>query len=312
MSAQVRVLRQRVKSVKSTQKITKAQEMIATSRIAKAQAAVDSATPYSDEITEVITALASHHSAELKLPILEGHAEPKRAAVLMLSADRGLCGGYNANVIKANRQLRKLLEEQGKQRSLYILGRKGLGYYTFRQKDVAGSWTGHSERPRYSDAVEIANELLPLFRLGSGNFDDAGREGVDEVHIVYTEFVSMLSQQPKVVRLAPLEVEYVEQGADSSHSLLPTYLYEPDPTTLLTSLLPRYVTTRIYAAMLEAAASESAARRQACQSATDNAADIIKTLSRQMNQARQAQITQELTEIIGGADALAAAGAEED
>jgi F-type H+-transporting ATPase subunit gamma len=312
MAAQARVLKQRVKSVRSTQKITKAQELIATSRIAKAQAAVQASTPYSERITDVLTALAS--ASTLDHPLLNERAEPARAAILLITSDRGLCGGYNAGAIKAAEELSALLRSQGKEPVLYVIGRKGLGYYTFRQRPVADSWTGFSERPSYADAERAASAILPPFLAGSGTEVDDGTgnvvEGVDEIHVVSTQFVSMLSQVPKARRVAPMEIEYV--GSEGPGGPLPAYEFEPAPEALLDALLPKYVTTRIYAALLDAAASESAARRAACKAATDNANDIIRTLSRQMNQARQGQITQELTEIIGGADALAAASSEED
>ncbi len=308
MAAQARVLKQRVRSVTSTQKITKAQELIATSRIAKAQAAVVASAPYAEQITGVLAALAG--ASSLDHPLLTERPQPTRAAVLLITSDRGLCGGYNAGAIKAAEELSALLRSQGKEPVLFVIGRKGLGYYTFRQRPVAASWTGFSEKPTYADAVRAAESLLPAFITGSGEQTEDGLAGVDEIHVVSTHFVSMLTQEPRARRVAPMEVEYV--GADDESGPMPAYEFEPDAGELLDALLPKYVTTRIYAALLDAAASESAARRAACKAATDNANDIIRTLSRQMNQARQAQITQELTEIIGGADALAGANSEQD
>ncbi len=308
MAAQVRVLRQRVKSVKSTQKITKAQEMIATSRIAKAQAKVAAAAPYSHQITDVLTALAS--ASTLDHPLLTEREQPRRAGVLLITADRGLCGGYNSAAIKAAEELAALLKSQGKESVMYVIGRKGLGYFNFRQRAVAQSWTGFSERPTYADAERATDALLPAFAAGSAGTTPDGDPGIDEVHLVSTHFVSMITQRPQARRMAPMEIEYVEN--DSPDTLLPSYEFEPSAESLLDEMLPKYLKTRIYAALLDAAASESAARRAACKAATDNANDIIKNLSRQANQARQAQITQELTEIVGGADALAASGNEED
>lgn len=307
MAAQVRVLRQRVKSVRSTQKITKAQEMIATSRIAKAQAKVAAAAPYSAQITDVLTALAS--ASTLDHPLLNERDEPKRAGVLLITADRGLCGGYNSAVIKAAEELGALLRSQGKEPEIFVIGRKGLGYFTFRQREVAESWTGFSERPTYADAERATEALLPAFLAGSSGTTPDGTRGIDEIHLVSTHFVSMITQRPQARRMAPMEIEYVES---ESADLLPSYEFEPSSDLLLDEMLPKYLKTRIYAALLDAAASESAARRAACKAATDNANDIIRNLSRQANQARQAQITQELTEIVGGADALAASGNEED
>lgn len=309
MAAQVRVLRQRVKSVKSTQKITKAQEMIATSRIAKAQAKVAAAAPYSRQITDVLTALAS--ASTLDHPLLNEREEPKRAGILLITADRGLCGGYNSAAIKAAEELGALLKSQGKEPVMYVVGRKGLGYFNFRNRPVVASWTGFSERPTYADAERATEALLPAFIAGSAGTVEDGSAGIDEVHLVSTHFVSMITQRPQARRMAPMEIEYVETDA-STTDLLPSYEFEPSSDLLLDEMLPKYLKTRIYAALLDAAASESAARRAACKAATDNANDIIKSLSRQANQARQAQITQELTEIVGGADALAASGNEED
>ena len=309
MAAQVRVLRQRVKSVRSTQKITKAQEMIATSRIVKAQAKVAAAAPYSRQITDVLTALAS--ASTLDHPLLNERESPQRAGILLISADRGLCGGYNSAVIKAAEELGALLRSQGKEPVMFVIGRKGLGYYTFRQRPVVASWTGFSERPSYADAERATEALLPAFTVGSAGSTPDGTPGIDEIHLVSTHFVSMITQQPRARRMAPMEIEYVERDPSKS-PLLPSYEFEPSSDLLLDEMLPKYLKTRIYAALLDAAASESAARRAACKAATDNANDIIRNLSRQANQARQAQITQELTEIVGGADALAATGNEED
>jgi F-type H+-transporting ATPase subunit gamma len=308
MAAQVRVLRQRVKSVKSTQKITKAQEMIATSRIAKAQAKVAASAPYSRQITDVLTALAS--ASTLDHPLLNERESPKRAGILLITADRGLCGGYNSAAIKAAEELAALLRSQGKETVMYVIGRKGLGYYSFRNRPVAQSWTGFSERPTYADAERATEAILPSFLVGSAGATEDGTAGIDEIHLVSTHFVSMITQRPQARRMAPMEIEYVDH--DPSNEFPPLYEFEPSSDLLLDEMLPKYLKTRIYAALLDAAASESAARRAACKAATDNANDIIRNLSRQANQARQAQITQELTEIVGGADALAAAGNAED
>ncbi|QNK80152.1 F0F1 ATP synthase subunit gamma [Nakamurella sp. PAMC28650] len=308
MAAQVRVLRQRVKSVQSTQKTTKAMEMIATSRIARAQAKVLAAAPYSAQITDVLTALAT--ASTLDHPLLVQRPNARRAGILVVTSDRGLCGGYNANVLKATEELTSLLRSQGKEPVYYVIGRKGVGYFSFRQRAIERSWTGFSEQPSYDDAVAACESLLPAFVTGSDGQLDDGTAGIDEIHLVSTHFESMITQTPTVRRVAPMEIEYVESTANTP--LLPAYEFEPEPGALLDALLPKYVTTRIFAALLDSAASESAARRAACKAATDNANDIIKILSRQANQARQAQITQELSEIVGGAAALAAAGSEED
>jgi F-type H+-transporting ATPase subunit gamma len=229
----------------------------------------------------------------------------------VITADRGLCGGYNANAIRTAEELAALIRQRGLEPVLYVIGRKGVSYYTFRRRDIEGSWTGFSERPEYADAEQVANSVLEAFLLGSDGQTEDGREGVDEVHLVSTHFVSMMSQVATATRIGPMEVEYVEHESHD-HGPLPSYEFEPSSEVLLDHMLPKYATARIYAALLDSAASESAARRQACKSATDNANEIIKKLSREANQARQAQITQELSEIVGGADALAAANAEED
>ena len=306
MAATLRELRGRIRSAGSIKKITKAQELIATSRIAKAQARVEAARPYSAEITSMLTELAS--ASALDHPLLVARENPRRAAGLVVSSDRGLCGAYNANVLRQAEELFSLLREEGKEPVLYTVGRKALGYFSFRQREVVESWAGFSERPTYENAREIADTLVTAFMSGADDEgDDAGADGilgVDELHIVFTEFKSMLSQSAAARRIAPMVVEYVgdEQPEEGPQTL---FSFEPDPETLFDALLPRYVATRVYAALLEAAASESASRRRAMKSATDNADDLIKALTLAANRERQAQITQEISEIVGGANALA-------
>ena len=310
MAAQLRELRQRIRSTQGLRKIFKAQEVIATTRISRAQARVDASRPYSAEITTVLSALAGA-SANLDHPLLVERERPRRAAVLIVSSDRGLCGGYNANVLRAAEELQSLLRSQGKEPVLYLVGRKAVAYYTFRQREFAGSWTGFSELPHYDNAANIGETLVAAFLAGADDTVDGpgpdGTQGVDELHIVYTEFRSMLSQVPAAKRVAPLEVEYAEEPA----VVPPSYEFEPGAEPLLAALLPKYINTRIFAALLEAAASESAARRTAMKSATDNANELVQSLTREANQARQAQITQEISEIVGGANALAAAGSDD-
>ncbi|MFG1785388.1 F0F1 ATP synthase subunit gamma [Rhodococcus oryzae] len=316
--ASLRELRSRIKSVNSTKKITKAQELIATSRITKAQARVAASKPYAEEITKVLSALASA-SGSLDHPLLNERPEPKRAAVLVVTSDRGMCGGYNSNVLKEAEELFQLLRSEGKEPVLYAMGAKGLTYYTFRDRDLKGAWTGFSQQPGYADAAKASRHLVELFMAGSGAevaaYNGEGTvEGVDELHIVYTRFVSMLTQTPEVRRMAPLEVEYKDENFELGEDMLtdsnganPTaqYDFEPEAGTLLSALLPKYISTRIYSSLLDAAASESASRRTAMKAATDNANELVNTLSRQANQVRQAQITQEISEIVGGANALA-------
>ncbi|MEV0051630.1 F0F1 ATP synthase subunit gamma [Saccharopolyspora shandongensis] len=307
--AQLRELRNRIRSVKSTRKITKAQELIATSRIMKAQARVEASRPYAEEITNVLSALAD--VSTLDHPLLTERTNPKRAGVLVVTSDRGFCGGYNANVIKAAEELQALLREQGKEPVLYVIGRKGETYYRFRQRKIEASWTGFSDRPDYANAAEIGETLVKAFLAGSDDYlDDGGPDGklgVDELHLVHTEFVSMLTQRPEVRRVAPLEVEYSDEPVKTLKS---TYEFEPDAETLFAALLPKYIKTRLFAGLLDSAASEHAARRTAMKSATDNADELIRNLSREANQARQAQITQEISEIVGGVEALSSAGSE--
>ncbi|GAA1346494.1 F0F1 ATP synthase subunit gamma [Saccharothrix algeriensis] len=303
MAAQIRELRQRIRTVNSTKKITKAYELIATSRLAKAQARVAASRPYADEITGVLSALASA-STNLDHPLLTERTAPKRAGVIVVTSDKGMCGGYNANVLRAAEELFALLRSEGKEPVLYVIGRKGAGYYRFRRREITAEWTGFSQLPHYVNAAEAGDVVVPAFLAGT----DDGGDGVDELHVVYTEFKSMLSQQPTAKRIAPMEVEYEQ----SQPKLQSVYSFEPDAEALLGELLPKYVKTRLFSALLEAAASESAARRTAMKAATDNATELVRNLSRQANAARQAQITQEISEIVGGASALTGgAGSDE-
>jgi F-type H+-transporting ATPase subunit gamma len=299
MAATLRELRGRIRSAGSIKKITKAQEMIATSRIGKAQARLQEARPYAAEITRMLTTLAAE--AALDHPLLVERPEPKRAGVLVVSSDRGLCGAYNSSAFRRAEELFSLLRKSGKTPVLYTVGRKAQGYYTFRNWDISESWTGFSERPSYEDAATVAETLVDAFMAGveeNGEQDSAA--SVDELHIVYTEFKSMMSQSAEAHRIAPMVVEYVEDPGPFT-----LFSFEPDATTLFGSLLPRYLTTRVYAALLESAASELASRQRAMKSASDNADDLIKALTLEANRERQAQITQEISEIVGGANALA-------
>jgi F-type H+-transporting ATPase subunit gamma len=327
MTAQLRDLRRRIRSIQSTKKITKAMELIATSRIARAQARVEASRPYAREITKVLSALASA-AGTLDHPLLVERENPTRAAMLVVTSDRGLCGGYNANLIRAAEELHALLREEGKSVTLYLIGRKAVSYFTFRERPIEQSWTGFSEQPSYDDAAKAGNVLVSAFLAGVDDEDGgAGPDevaGVDELHIVYTEFRSMMTHTPQARRIAPLVVEYVDDDtaddtADDeepsqrsrSDGPGPLYEFEPEADDLLAHLLPKYINTRIYAALLEAAASEQAARRQAMKAATDNATELIEDLTREANRARQGLITQELSEIVGGAEALAATGSDD-
>jgi F-type H+-transporting ATPase subunit gamma len=310
MAGQVQAFRRRLRSVRSTRKITRAQELVATSRIAKAQERVAASQPYARSITGVLTALASNASVDH--PLLSARPVVRRAGVLVVTSDRGLCGAYNANAIKTAEQLISRLKADGKEVALYVVGRKGVTYYRFRNREIEGSWTGFSERPSFADARLIGETLIKAFVAGADDGDGHiaghgadGVLGVDELHVVHTHFRSLMTQSPAAHFLAPMQVE--ERPAPGPQ---PAYEFEPEPEELLDALLPKYVNTRIYAALIDAAASESAARRRACKAATDNAEELIKSLTREMNSARQAAITQEISEIVGGANALAAAGSD--
>jgi F-type H+-transporting ATPase subunit gamma len=307
MAAQLLTLRRRIRSVKSTKKITKAQELVATSRIAKAQERVIASRPYAEAITKVLTALATN--ADLDHPLLKPRENVRRVGILLVTSDRGLCGAYNANAIRSAEQLRARLEAEGKEVRMFVVGRKGVGYYRFRGRPVEASWTGFSERPSFDDARMVGETLLRAFEAGADDtVEGPGPDlitGIDELHMVHTEFKSLLTQVPRARLLAPMEVEEREAPGP-----LPAYEFEPEAEELLAALLPKYINARLFSAFLDSAASESASRRRAMKSATDNADELIKTLTREMNSARQSAITQEISEIVGGANALAAAGSD--
>ncbi len=289
-------------------KITKAMELVATSRIAKAQARVQASLPYAQAITGVLTALASN--ARIDHPLLTPRERVRRAGVLLVTSDRGLAGGYSSNAIRMAESLIARLKADGKEPVLYVIGRKGVGFYRFRDRPIEANWTGFSEQPSFEDARAVGETLIKAFTAGADDVDGgAGADGVlgvDELHIVYTEFHSLMTQNPVTKIIGPMQVE----DRPRSEGLLPAYEFEPEAEALLDALLPRYINTRIYAALIESAASESAARRRAMKSATDNAEDMIEKYTREMNSARQAGITQEISEIVGGANALAASGSE--
>ena len=301
MGAQLREYRRRIRSVQSTAKITRAQELIAASRVGKAQQRVTASEAYEREITRAVTAVASRASGVRNHPLTSASENPQRAAMLLVTSDRGFCGAYNSNVLKEGEALAELLRSEGKEPVTYVVGRKGAGFYRFRGREVSGEWSGFTERPSYGNAKEIADELIQRFQQPT----DEG--GVDEIHLVYTQFVSMLTQRPVVRRVLPLVVE--ETTEEPPGGPLPLYEFEPSPEEVLDALFPRYVESRFFHGMLQAAASELAARQRAMKSATDNAEELIEDLTRLANQARQAEITQEISEIVGGANALAEATA---
>jgi F-type H+-transporting ATPase subunit gamma len=307
MALSLRQYRARIRSVESTKKITRAMELIAASRIIKAQQRAQEAEPYARELTRAVSAVATYSSVDH--PLTTEPENPQRAAVMIVTSDRGLAGAYSSSVIRQAERLAEKLRDEGKEVDIYLSGRKGVAYFTFRRRPVAREWTGFSDQPSYDHAREIGDTLIQAFMAGREQAEaEADVEGVDEVHVVYTRFKSMLVQEPTDVRLLPLEVVEGEEEPEDK-DVLPLYEFEPSPEEVLDALLPRYVQSRIYFALLQAAASELAARQRAMKSATDNAEELIKKYTRIANQARQAGITQEISEIVGGVNALADANA---
>jgi F-type H+-transporting ATPase subunit gamma len=310
MALSVREYRARIRSTESMKKITRAMELIAASRIIKAQQRAQSAAPYARELTRAVSAVATFSNVDHPLTVEPEDA--KRAAILVVTSDRGLAGAYSSNVLKEAERLVEKLREEGKEVDLYISGRKGEAYYKFRNRPIVQSWTGFSDQPTYDVAADIGNTLIQAFLDDDEDEPAEGHpQGVDEVHVVYTRFRSMLSQEPTAIRLLPLEVVEGE-APPAKEDVLPLYEFEPSPAEVLDELLPRYVQSRIFFALLQAAASELAARQKAMKSATDNADELIKKYKRIANQARQAGITQEISEIVGGVNALADAQAGQD
>ena len=308
MAVSLREYRARIKSTESMKKITRAMELIAASRIIKAQQRAQAAAPYARELTRAVSAVATFSNVDH--PLTREEEDPKRAAVLVITSDRGLAGAYSSSVLKETERLIEKLRQAGLEVDLFVSGRKAEAYFKFRQREIVQAWTGFSDQPSYDVASEIGSTLIEAF------VKDQGEEGdVDEVHVVYTRFRSMLTQEPTAIRLLPLEVVEAEDSASSESSqhessdVLPLYEFEPSAEAVLDGLLPQYVTSRIFFALLQSAASELAARQKAMKSATDNAEELIKKYTRVANQARQAGITQEISEIVGGVDALADANA---
>lgn len=312
MASNLRELRERRNSVATTQKITRAMELIASSRIVRAQRNVRSATPYSQELTRALSAVIAHTHEDH--PLTRATQDPKRSAVLLITSDRGLAGSYSSNVLKAGEGLLASLE--GQEVDVYLCGRKAVQYFDFRKRGYTKVWDGFSDSPSYDDARKISDELIRSF------LEPTEEGGVDQIHIVYTHFESMLTQKVRVLRLLPMEIIDAADDAseadpadssqpDDTSDVFHEYHFEPHPATVLDQLLPLYVANRVHFALLQAAASELASRQQAMKSATDNAEQLIDTLGRQANQARQAAITQEITEIVGGAAALAESAPQE-
>ncbi len=302
---QERILRRRIRTVQSTKKITRAMELIAASRIVRAQGRVQAAVPYSETITEVVRDLAAG-GAGTSSPLLTPRPEIRRVAHVVIAADRGLCGGYNSSVIRAAEGAMRDHAEHGRDYALVTVGRKAEGYFRYRDFRIDEAFSGFSDQPTYENARAIAHAVEGPFLSGD----------YDLVELIYTRFVSAGNQEVVVRPLMPLDAETLAGGdarpqASPEGSAAPTYEFEPSPDAILERLLPRYAEARVYAALLNAAASEHAARQRAMKAATDNADDLITSLARIMNRARQDSITSEIMEIVGGAEALKGAGAVE-
>jgi F-type H+-transporting ATPase subunit gamma len=294
-----RVYRARINSTSALKKIFRAMELIAASRIGKARAAADASRPYARALTRAVSAVATHVGTDIDHALVTEREDTDRAAVLVLTADRGMAGAYNATVLREAERLMADLRAQGRTVDLFVVGRRGIGYFDFRGQEMAATWQGESDEPTPELAGTLANVLLERFTAPA----DAG--GVKEIHVVFMRFRTMVTQTPRVIRMLPLEVV---EGVVEDHELFPLYEFEPNQQAVLDALLPRYIRTRLWNCLLQAAASELAARQRAMHTATDNAEDLIRTYTRLANQARQAEITQEISEIVSGADALAASG----
>jgi len=296
MGAQLRVYRQKIRTAQTTKKITRAMELISASRIQKAQQRVQASTPYARAVTRAVSAVATYSNVE---HVLTTEAEnPTRAAIVLFTSDRGLAGAFNSQVIREASELRTRLEGEGKEVVHYLVGRKAVQYFTFRRRPSERDWTGGTDNPEFETAKEIAEEIV-------GRFVQPTEEGgVDEIHIVYNRFVSMLVQEPTTVRLLPLEVVEGVEEPDDDHAPLPLYEFEPEADAVLDALLPVYIESRIFNAMLQSAAAKHAATQKAMKAASDNADKLIRDYTRLANNARQAEITQQISEIVGGADAL--------
>ena len=289
---QERILRGRIRSVQATKKITRAMELIAASRIVKAQQRVHAAVPYSEQITEVVKDLAAAGAGQGS-PLLVGRGDVKTTCYVVIGADRGLCGGYNAGVQRAAEGEIKADVLAGRDYTIVAIGRKPDNYFRFRGYHRSTSFGGFSDNPTYENARQIAKRVVDLFNDGT----------VDRVSLVYTRFISTGSQEVVLRPLVPLDTTTMV-GGDGKADAGGDYEFEPDPTAILETLLPRYVEARIYAALLNAAASEYAFKQRAMKNATDNAEELIKNLARIMNRARQDSITTEIMEIVSGAEAL--------
>ena len=296
MGAKIRIVRRRIRSVQSTMKITRAMELIASSRIVKAQKRVEQARPYAVQLTAAMEDVAAQ-TGSLAHPLLEAREHPSKVGVFVVTSDRGLAGSYNSNVLKLAEQQIDDVRRRGLEPVVYVSGKKGVGYFRFRAVPIHADWQGHSEVPPYEVAIAIGKRLIEDFAAGE----------IDELHCAYTDFRSAFTLRATLKRFLPIAREEV---SGSGGTVQAEYLFEPGPEEILDHLLPQYVITKVYAALLESAASENAARRRAMKAATENAEEIIKVLTRQANRARQDEITTEIMEIVGGAEALSGASAE--
>ncbi|MFM6968516.1 MAG: F0F1 ATP synthase subunit gamma [Microbacteriaceae bacterium] len=301
MGAQLRIYRQKIKSAQTTKKITRAMELISASRIQKAQTRMNSAAPYTKALTRAVTAVAV--GSNVDHPLTTAADGPRRAAVVVFTSDRGLAGAFSSQVLRETGELAEKLTSEGKEVVYYLVGRKSVSYFSFRQRNWERDWVGGTDRPELETAQEISSAIIEHF------LQPYEEGGVEEIHLVYNRFVNLVSQVPSVLRLLPLEVVEAEsdEPIPTGHDVLPLYEFEPHGFDVLDKLLPVFIENRIFAAMLSSAAAEHAARQKAMKSATDNADKLIQNYTRLANNARQSEITQQISEIVGGADALVSA-----
>jgi len=297
MGAQLRVYKQKISSAQTTKKITKAMELIAASRIQKAMGRVRASSPFARAVTRAVSAVATY--SNVQHPLTTEREVIRRSAVVIFASDRGLAGAFNSQILREALELAELLRSEGKEVSYYLVGRKAVGYFQFRRMQAAGEWVGDTDTPHFNTAELIAGALLDAYDRGG---EDGG---VDEIHLVYNRFVSMMTQTPERVRLLPLEVVEAAAEEQASGQVYPLYEFEPSPEAVLDSLLPVYVQSRVFNALLQSSAAKHAATQKAMKSASDNADKLITDYTRLRNNARQAEITQQIAEIVGGADALA-------
>jgi F-type H+-transporting ATPase subunit gamma len=295
MGAQLRVYKQKIASAQTTKKITKAMELIAASRIQKAMSRVRASAPFARAVTRAVSAVATHSNIDHPLTSAR---DVKTSAIVIFASDRGLAGAFNSQILREGLEMSELLKSQGREVTYYLVGRKAVGYFQFRRLQSAAEWTGDTDTPHFHTAEEIASTLLDAFSR------DYEAGGVDEIHLVYNRFVSMMTQSPETVRLLPLQIVEADATATPDNQVYPLYEFEPDAETVLDALLPVYIQSRVFNAMLQSSAAKHAATQKAMKSASDNADKLITDYTRLRNNARQAEITQQIAEIVGGADAL--------